>query len=121
MRSLMSPWQRLFATLGALCCASAVGMGAWAAHAASGAAQARLETAVLYLFLHGLGLLALAPQLDSRGRLLAATTLVVGVLMFCGSLVAGAAFGASTRLAPFGGGALILAWLALAGLLLRGR
>jgi uncharacterized membrane protein YgdD (TMEM256/DUF423 family) len=117
----MAHAQRMFAALGALYCATAVGMGAWAAHAVAGAARLRLETAVLYLFLHGLGLVALAPQLDSRLRRLAAAAIVVGSLLFCGSLVAAAAFGASTRLAPIGGGLLILSWLVLAGALLRGR
>jgi uncharacterized membrane protein YgdD (TMEM256/DUF423 family) len=119
--ALMAPAQRVMAAVGALCCAGAVGLGAWAAHAASAVAQVRLETAVLYLFLHGLGLLALAPQLTSRGRLIAATAIVVGMLLFCGSLIAAAVLGASTRLAPIGGGLLIVAWVALAGLLLRGR
>jgi uncharacterized membrane protein YgdD (TMEM256/DUF423 family) len=113
--------QRASAALGALYCAMAVGLGAWAAHAVEGLAQGRLETAVLYLFLHGLGLLALAPLLTTRTRVVAAALIVAGSLLFCGSLVAAAMAGVSTRLAPFGGVLLIAGWLMSAVLLLQRR
>ena len=47
---------------GALCAAAAVALSAYAAHAAQGPAQARLQTAALFAFGHGVALAVLAPQ-----------------------------------------------------------
>jgi uncharacterized membrane protein YgdD (TMEM256/DUF423 family) len=44
----------------------------------------------------------------------------LGLLLFCGSLIGAALLGWPTRLAPFGGSSLILAWLLLAISRLRG-
>ena len=66
---------RLFGFVGALFCAIAVALGAYAAHAADGGDSARMQTASLYLFLHGVALLALQPRLRGRGRLLATVVL----------------------------------------------
>ena len=108
------PAARLFAAVGALFCAIAIALGAYAAHAVDAAAGARLQTASLYLFLHGIALLALQPRLRTRGRLLVAGTLVLGVLLFAGSLVGAALFGWPTRLAPAGGMLMIGGWVAWA-------
>ena len=57
---------RLLGALGGVACATAVGLGAYASHAASGQAQSWLQTSALYLFLHGLALLVLSPRAERR-------------------------------------------------------
>lgn len=78
------------------------------------------ETAVRFQFFHGLGLIAITlAGLEGRGgrlRAVAAWLFVAGTLLFCGSIYA-RTLGASpviTRLAPFGGVAFMLGWLASA-------
>jgi len=67
-------------------------------------------------------LLALQPMLRSGGRLRLAGTLVLGVLLFAGSLVGAALFGWPTRLAPAGGMLMIGGWAGWALLrVTRGR
>ena len=112
---------RLAAALGAVFCACAVGLGAYAAHAASGVTQARLDSASLYLFFHGFALAVFA--LRQRGVWAVASLLlwVTGCVLFCGSLVAGALWGASTALAPAGGMAFMFGWLMRALAVWRSR
>ncbi len=107
-------WNRLLGALGGLACAAAVGLGAYASHGASGQAQTWLQTASLYLFLHGLALLALSPRAERPLEQAALGALAAGMLLFCGSLIGAALFGWPTRLAPIGGSTLILAWLTVA-------
>jgi uncharacterized membrane protein YgdD (TMEM256/DUF423 family) len=77
------------------------------------------ESAVDFQFIHGLGLIAVAlvaDRADRRGFLrVAAAAFVVGILLFCGTLYA-RAFGlaATAALAPYGGTAFMLGWLAFA-------
>lgn len=104
---------RLLGTFGGIACAAAVGLGAYASHGASGQAQSWLQTASLYLFLHGLALLCLSPGAQRRLELAALGLLAAGMLLFCGSLIGAALLGWPTRLAPMGGSALILAWLVI--------
>jgi len=104
---------RLLGALGGVASAAAVGLGAYASHGASGQAQTWLQTASLYLFLHGLALLALSPNAQRRLEQAALAALAIGMLLFCGSLIGAALFGWTTRLAPIGGSTLILAWLSL--------
>lgn len=114
---------RLFLVAGALALALGVAMGAVSAHAAKAAAHpdaARLlQTAVLYQFVHGLGLVAvgvLARTSASRWLKAAGSFHVFGILAFCGSLYVLALTGASMGpLAPLGGTAFIVGWLNLAG------
>jgi uncharacterized membrane protein YgdD (TMEM256/DUF423 family) len=105
---------RLLGAFGACCCALAVVLGAVAAHATAAASRPRLETAVLYLFLHGLGLLLLAPRLRGRLGSAAGLALATGTLLFCGTLAMAALAGGTTAPAPFGGGLLIAGWLLVA-------
>ena len=85
-----------------------------------------LQTAVLYQFLHALGLLCLGILLQrrpDRALRVAADLLLAGVLLFSGSLYAllcGAprAFGVLT---PLGGLCLIVGWGVAAAALLRAR
>lgn len=113
------PVPRLFPVAGAFGCAAAVALGAHAAHAV-GADQDRLQTASLYLFLHGLALLVLSAGSASVLLRAALSAMLLGMLLFCGSLAAAALLDGSTMLAPWGGGLLILAWLLLAVDRLRG-
>ena len=102
---------RALSAFGAVACSLAVALGAYAAHIAAAQSQQRIGLAALFLFGHGLALLALAPRAHSRMQLVALIGLVLGVLLFSGSLALAALFGTSTLLAPFGGSLLILAWL----------
>ncbi|MFT3755939.1 MAG: DUF423 domain-containing protein [Pseudoxanthomonas sp.] len=102
----------LLACLGGLLAAAAVALSAYAAHGASDAtAQSHLQTASLYAFGHGIALAALAPATTRRLGKLALYLLLLGVLLFCGSLALNVLAGTATKLAPIGGTALILAWL----------
>lgn len=104
--------RRFFASFGALACASAVALGAYAAHASlETLAKTRLDTAVLYLVIHGLALCLFAPRQRTRLDLAPLAGWAVGILAFCGSLVAAALWNTSTAFAPIGGIALIAAWL----------
>lgn len=102
------------AAIGALCAGLGVALSAYAAHGATGEAQARLQLAALFAFGHGVALAALGAQ---RRRALAQAALVallVGMLLFAGSLAGAALAGWPTRAAPFGGGLMMLGWLLLA-------
>ena len=114
---------RFFLAAGALALAIAVAMGAVTAHAAKTAAHpdaARLlQTAVLYQFVHGLGLVAvslLARSSASRWLKAAGAFHLAGIVLFCGSLyllgLAGISMG---PFVPIGGTAFIVGWLNLAG------
>lgn len=107
---------RGFAAVGAVFAALAVAAAAYAAHGLSGEAQSRLSTAAAFAFGHGVALLALAlaPASAASARRLGMLALVLGVLLFSGSLAAAALWHGSTQLAPLGGSVLIVAWLYLA-------
>lgn len=103
---------RLLAAAGALACASAIALGAYAAHGVDDVlARSRLDTAVFYLAIHGLALAILAPRQSTRLEWLALCGWAVGMLLFCGSLIGAALWSAPTTLAPAGGGLLIVSWL----------
>ncbi len=103
----------LLAGLGGLLAAIAVGLSAYASHGiADPLAQSHVTTAALYAFGHGVALAVLGPtQQNTLGRL-ALYVLLIGTLLFSGSLVAGALWKLSTQLAPVGGTALMVGWLA---------
>jgi uncharacterized membrane protein YgdD (TMEM256/DUF423 family) len=76
------------------------------------------ETAVHFQFFHGLGVVAIVAVglegRDGRLRAVAAWLMLGGAVLFCGSIYArtlGAAPGI-VRLAPYGGVAFMVAWLA---------
>ncbi len=110
---------RLAAALGALFCTLAVGLGAYASHGAEGLAQSRLQTASLYLFLHGLALGVFALRHRGPWFALAFACWVAGCFMFCGSLVAAVLWQVPAAAAPFGGVAFMLGWLLLGAAALR--
>lgn len=105
------PRRSWLAANGALCAAAAVAVSAYAAHAASGPAQARLQTAALFAFGHGLALAVLAPLAARVLARLALVLLYLGMVLFSGSLVFNALAQWPTTLAPFGGGLMIAGWL----------
>ena len=111
---------RFFLVAGALVMASGIALGAYAAHAAKGAAHPEaarlLQTAVQYQLVHGLGLLAVgivAKWGGSTWLAAAGALMLAGVLCFCGSLWMLALTARSLGpVAPLGGLAFIAAWLA---------
>jgi uncharacterized membrane protein YgdD (TMEM256/DUF423 family) len=107
------------AAAGALAAAAGVALSAYAAHAATDASQARLQTAALFAFGHGLALAALAPGATRRLVRFALATLLLGMLLFSGSLAASVLLHATTAPAPAGGLMMILGWLMLAFHFLR--
>lgn len=102
----------LLACLGGLLAATAVGLSAYASHGiAEPLAQSHVNTAALFAFGHGVALAVLGPtQQNSVGKL-ALCVLLLGTLLFSGSLVAGALWQFRTGLAPVGGTALMVGWV----------
>lgn len=94
---------------------TAVALGAVAAHAVAEpqAAQA-LERASLYQLIHALVLLY-ATGLSGKAALLARIFLLVGIVLFCGSIELKYLFSVAqaVAVAPTGGVALMLGWLML--------
>jgi len=125
----MNPGARLFLALGAAFAALAVVLGAFGAHALKTRLPANLlevyHTAVQYHFWHALGVLAVGitlQQLPDAGWLRAAGWfLTAGIVLFCGSLYLLALTGVRWlgAVAPLGGTAFILGWLAFAIAVLR--
>jgi uncharacterized membrane protein YgdD (TMEM256/DUF423 family) len=96
---------------GAFLAAIAVGLAAYASHAADGEARMRLQTAAAFALGHGIALAALAPRCIRRLDTLALIGVLVGTLLFSGSLIGAHAFGWPTTLAPMGGTTMIAAWV----------
>jgi uncharacterized membrane protein YgdD (TMEM256/DUF423 family) len=109
---------------------AAVVLGAFGAHALRGriddASLSVYQTAVLYHFIHALGLLIVS-MLPRIGMLTQAASswvcwlLFAGIVIFCGSLYLLAITGVRTlgAITPIGGLSFIAAWLLLAWWLLR--
>ncbi|MBO9717306.1 MAG: DUF423 domain-containing protein [Pseudoxanthomonas sp.] len=111
-RSVQGGW---LAAAGAVLAALAIAASAYASHGiADGHARDNLQTASLYAFAHGAVLVVLARPPERPLRRLALAGLLLGMLLFAGSLAAGALLGWPTRLAPFGGTLLMASWLLLA-------
>ncbi len=105
----------LLAAAGALLAAGAVALSAYAAHASAAAGhQAALFTAAAVAFGHGLALQWLGQDNRRRLRRVLLAGMLLGTLLFCGSVVLAQLAGTSARFAPLGGGLLILCWLGLA-------
>lgn len=106
--SVVSP----LAASGAVLCAVAIGLSAYAAHGVPDPkVQAALQSACLYAFGHGIALAALAPRARRALGQWALRLLLVGTLAFSGSIALHHLAGASSALAPAGGVAMMLAWL----------
>ncbi|MBK5292652.1 MAG: DUF423 domain-containing protein [Acidobacteriia bacterium] len=118
------------AAAGALTLALAVALGAFGAHGLKDRLDSYSmgiwEKAVFYHFIHAIGLLVV-PILGRTGMVDAATTtrtcllLLAGILLFSGSLYALALSGVRIlgAVTPFGGLAMIAAWVLLAVGLIR--
>lgn len=111
--------RRILAASGALLAALAVALAAYASHAAGPDAGARLGLSAAFAFGHGLALAALAPRAAGRLAMAALFAMLLGVLLFAGSLAGAHFFGLPTRLAPTGGSLMILGWLLHAAATLR--
>ena len=120
---------RLFLVAGALAMAAGVAAGAYAAHAAKGAAHPEaarlLQTAVQYHLVHGFALVGVglaARTIASRLLAAAGILFLAGIALFCGSLWALALANVSVGpTAPAGGLCFIAGWLAFAAAALRAR
>ena len=117
----MTAVARFLLASGALALAIAVALGAYAAHAVKDAAHADarqlLQTATIYMFVHGLGIVMagiLARPAASEWLLAAGVLHLAGIVLFCGSLWVLALSGRSLGVAPLGGIAFIVGWLCLA-------
>ncbi|MFC6839874.1 DUF423 domain-containing protein [Xanthomonas theicola] len=108
-RSRKPSW---LASAGGVLAAAAIGLSAYAAHAvAAPLAQSHLQTAALYAFGHGLALAALGRGSERLLGRAALGLLLLGTLLFAGSLAGNALAQWPTRLAPVGGVTLMLGWL----------
>ena len=99
---------RLLAAAGGLLAGVAVALFAYAAHSADPSTRASLHSAALFVFGHGM---ALAPHARRRLAAVSLAGVLLGTLLFSGSVAGHHAFGMSTSLAPLGGGLMILSWL----------
>lgn len=110
----------VLAFCGGLLAAAAIGLSAYAAHGVSDPqAQSHVTTAALYAFGHGVALAVLGRQSPGDLGRLALAVLLLGTLLFSGSLVGGALWQWSTRLAPVGGMTLMAGWVIYAVSALR--
>ncbi len=120
---------RIFLFLGAVSAAVSVALGAAGAHALASLtelSQSWFRTALQYQQFHALGLIAVglaARAIASAWIVAAGWLMVAGTLLFCGNLYLRslADFHALHAVTPWGGGAFILGWLALAAGVIRGR
>jgi len=102
---------RLLAAAGALACGLAVALGAYASHGLDGDDARRAGLAALFAFGHGLALQWLAREDASGLRRMAAVVMLLGLVLFAGSLCGAVFLGWPTRLAPAGGLLLMMGWL----------
>lgn len=114
---------RILFVAGALALLLAVMLGAYGSHGLQGSLPASswsaYQTAVQYQFFHGLGLIVtvLIAQRHPASKLINASgwLILAGIVLFCGAIFA-TSFGAPEffgSLAPIGGSAFMLGWLAL--------
>jgi uncharacterized membrane protein YgdD (TMEM256/DUF423 family) len=111
---------RLAILLGAGNAVLAILLGAFAAHAVRDSLSAKMlsvfHTAVDYHLYHALGLIIVGLLINQRpnNRLLNASvvTMMMGIIIFCGSLYALSLTGLTWlgMITPFGGIALVVAW-----------
>jgi uncharacterized membrane protein YgdD (TMEM256/DUF423 family) len=105
---------RLSGAAGATLAAAGTALAAYAAHGADGEVRAHLYMAALFAFGNGIALAALAPRAVRIGGAAPLLLLLVGTLLFAGSLVAARLFGVPSMAAPWGGMLMIVGWLVLA-------
>ena len=114
----------LFIRIAAGCMAVAVTLGAMGAHALKGHLTSQqletLDTAVLYLFVHGLAVLILGLMGDSKQFRVPLwwlmAMMIVGMVLFSGSLLVYVLADVywMVYVTPFGGATFIVTWILLA-------
>jgi uncharacterized membrane protein YgdD (TMEM256/DUF423 family) len=102
---------RVLTAAGAFFAAAGVALSAYAAHGAAASVRADLQSAAMFVLLHGVALAALSRQTIHRLGIVALWMLAVGVLLFSGSLAAAHVFATPTTFAPMGGMLMITGWL----------
>lgn len=121
---------RSIVTCAAIALMVGVGTGAFGAHGLRAHVAPHLldvwQTAVLYQFVHALGLLgiaALQPRLHARLASAGAAFLLAGILIFSGSLYALVLSGVRLigAITPIGGVSFMIGWLLVALAALRGQ
>lgn len=119
---------RLWLAVAGLGGAASVGAGAAAAHFADPKIAELLRTGAVYGMVHAAALVAVVALAQGHGTrrcpaAVAGTAFAIGIALFSGSLfaLAGGAPKGVGRLAPVGGVALIIGWVALLILALRRR
>jgi uncharacterized membrane protein YgdD (TMEM256/DUF423 family) len=119
----MTKAQRFFSSVGAIFCLLAIMMSAYASHGLQDAvAQHRLNLAAAFAFMHGLSLIIFnAVSLRKAISYMPCVLMLLGVLLFSGSLALSAMFNLRSALAPTGGVCMMLAWLWIAISFAKGR
>lgn len=110
---------RWLGAAGSVLAAGGVALSAYATHAAHGEARHFLYIAAVLGFGHGVALAALPPRSCGRLQFIALCGLLLGALLFSGSLTLRYVFDVPVRLAAAGGSVLILSWLLHAAATLR--
>jgi len=111
---------RVLLAIGAVNGALVVALGAYGAHALKDQAAALMQTAVQYHMFHALGLLAIgivaALKPGSTLLLWAAAVMLLGIVLFCGTIYVHALTGyrGLSPVTPFGGMSFMAAWLLFA-------
>lgn len=95
---------------GALLAGLSVGLSAYASHAASGDAQAALQTAAVFAFGHGIVLVVLGRAVRGALEMTSLLMLLLGTLLFAGALVSRYLFAGPAFYAPWGGMLTMLGW-----------
>lgn len=110
---------RWLGAAGSALAAATVALSAYATHAAHGDARHFLYIAAVLGFGHGVAIAALAPRTNGLLRFIALCGLLLGTVLFSGSLTLRYLFEVPVRLAAIGGSVLILSWLLHAAATLR--
>jgi len=103
-------WQKYVSVMAALFCAISVAMSAYANHGLDADSQRRMLTACYFAFAHGLSLIVLVRFSPSRSNFGACSLMLLGLILFSGSLASSVLWQTPSTLAPSGGMALIIAW-----------
>jgi uncharacterized membrane protein YgdD (TMEM256/DUF423 family) len=106
--------RRVLASAGALMAAASVALAALAAHGSVAGDRSVLQLAALFALVHGAVVAGLAPNARRRMGAAALALLLLGSLLFSGSLALAHWAGLAPRLAPTGGVLLLSGWLLLA-------
>jgi uncharacterized membrane protein YgdD (TMEM256/DUF423 family) len=108
--------QRFFSAVGAIFCMLALMMAAYSSHGLQQeVAKHRLTLAAAFLFVHGFALLMLnAANLRKQIPNFIHALMLLGVVLFSGSLALSALYEFRALAAPAGGIMLMLSWLCIA-------